>query len=301
MDLNGATYRSRRAVGCGLMLVAALAAPRAHADDTSWDVEPTDRGASWDVDREVLAPDPSWDVPRSAEAPDPSWDVGDVTTRPWASDPGARPSTGPSGSDSTTGASAAADGASAAAASSSVRPPTYMAASTAQYADTNFRARVTPFTGYREVVSLSLAWTKPEYAELELGFFLNPFGKKTTVTRLPPADDGTQEEIRVTDGVMDVGAYLRGSIVYPLFDKRGVTHRPWTGDVLIGLELRTIQSAGDWALLSGLHVGAEFTRWVRSDRGISLGFQVGAPFWDLTRRQSLGFAPIVRTFAGLAF
>lgn len=280
----------------------------------SWDVAPADAAShsAWDVPPITGAGHSDWDVPAAPGAGDRAWDVDGPPHMPARGTAEAPAPTAPRAAvgvvepTSRPGAlpTVATDEGSASAAdvpARNARYAGYMAASSAQFQDTHYRLRLTPFTGYREVVSVSFAWTKPEFFELELGVFLNPFGERTTVTLLPPVGDAPPEEQRSTERVLGVGTYVRASIVYPLFDKRGVMRSAWTGDLLIGLELRALNSRGDWALLSGIHAGAEFTRWIRSDRGVSVGALVGAPFWDLVSRQSLGFRPIVRVFVGLAF
>ena len=241
--------------------------------------------SDWDVPPQHEAPDASWDVTnREVSGPDPSWDV-----TPRATEPGTQ------ASDRSASADAAEER------EASGRTATgFHASAVASFDRQRFTLRLTPWLGVRETISLSFAWTKPEFFEFEAGIFLNPYARvQTRTTEALPG--GEVLEWSVNRRVLEKGFYVRGSIAYPLFDQRGVRMRPWHANVLIPLELRVPVRASMWTVVAALHVGAEFTRWFNSGRGLSLGGTVGAPFWDLRARQSLSFRPILRFHIGLAF
>lgn len=163
-----------------------------------------------------------------------------------------------------------------------------------------FTLRMTPMTGLREPVSLSIAWTKPEYFELEAGAYMNPFASvRTTQSALLP--DGELLQWQERQRVLETGGYVRAAISYPLFDQRGLRMRPWHADLLIPLELRVPVRQDAWTVLLVLHLGAECTRWFPGGRGLAIGALIGAPIWDLRARQQLEFRPILRGHIGIAF
>lgn len=278
-------------------------------DGGAWEVSGREEAPdpSWDVPAHEERPDASWDVPAREDRPDPSWDVTPAPSREdrgWDATPAPSQNTPPS-TDGEHDAWAvedasdegAADGGAADAGAAPVRERAYTGLAPQLFERQRFTIRMTPYTGYRELLSLSIAWTRPDYFELELGGFVNPGQRR--VDRVFD-DEGalvSETERRVVEG----GFYGRAGIAYPILDQRGVRTRPWHGTLLVPLELRFLFGDGDWTMLAALHFGAEFTRWFPGGMGLSLGALVGAPFFDLHGARAVNFEPIFRAHIGWAF
>lgn len=263
--------------------LSAMAPSNASAQDTgSWDVPAQEErpDTSWDVPAREDRPDPSWDVAPSSSQEDRGWDVRQAPARDTAPSTEANADTQPPDD-----------------AAPRTQERGYTGLAPLLFERQRFTLRMTPYTGFRERLSLSIAWTRPDYFELELGGFVNP--RQRTVDRVFDDEGSVIQETRrrYTEG----GFYGRAGISYPILDQRGVRSRPWHGTLLVPLELRFLFGDGAWTMLGAIHVGAEFTRWFPGGMGLALGAQVGAPFFDLHGTRALNFEPIVRGHIGWAF
>lgn len=292
-----------------VLLMAVCGLPVLAQAETGWEVDEALMApdASWDVDEAVLEPDPSWDVaPSEAEAMGGhgasrlraedevgAEDPADVSWRAADDESSSDGWSDPDDEISSEGWSDTGEGLEAGTLRASYRD-----VSASAFGHKRFVLRLTPMLGYREPISLSFAWTQQDYFEVEVGVFLDPFHRRDGGMVESP-DGGDAQRVRAR--AMAYGFYGRAAITYPLFDYRGSRQRAWQGDVLIPLELRVPVVAGQFAVLLGIHMGAEFTRWLNARHGVVFGATIGAPIWDFRSGSSLQFRPIVRGHIGLAF
>lgn len=156
--------------------------------------------------------------------------------------------------------------------------------------DRTLTIRATPMTGYREPLSLSVAWSRHEVLDAEFGFYGDPFSKREV---------RFEEETR-QERTFGWGTYLRGGLSVLARDHRSNLSRPWTLEIPVHIGLRTLSQGSDFALFMDIHTGFEAVRWIRPQRGVTMGFTIGSPFFELTERAGVGLTPIFRAFVGLA-
>lgn len=156
--------------------------------------------------------------------------------------------------------------------------------------DRTLTIRVTPMTGYREPLSLSVAWSRHEVLDAEFGVYGDPFSKREV-----RGEDETREE-----RAFGWGTYLRGGLSVLARDHRSNLSRPWTLEIPVHIGLRTLSQGSDFALFMDIHTGFEAVRWIAPQRGVTMGFTIGSPFFELTERAGVGLTPIFRAFVGLS-
>lgn len=240
-----------------------------HPVDTSWDVEPTPTTVnedSWDADvRPPALPPEAWDVDAPAPAPasaTPTWEMPQEPARPVIRG----------------------DYDSFAVVSGGLHEPAWA-------------LRLT-LAGYRETIGLSAAWVKPEYFELELGYFSDLFARWSLVI---PSEEEDEPPTIVPQKGTGHGFYGRASISYPMFNQRGLRDRAWVMNAIVGLESRGLVIERDFALFIALAGGVDAQIWHRPKFGWSMGAFVTLPMWELTSGQSLSLRPILRVYAGIVF